>query len=133
MTRRKPTWLEKHVLLAVHQMVLAEFGGSPGLRDEGLLESALARPRNLRGYEAPDLAALGAAYAAGIIANQPFVDGNKRVGFMAAYIFLDRNGYELIAPEAEATTLTQSLAAGEIDESAFAVWLRQHIRNATKR
>ena len=132
MSRRTPTWLEKHAVLAVHQMLLAEFGGSPGLRDEGLLDSALARPRNLYAHESPDLAALAASYAAGIVRSHPFIDGNKRTGFMAAYIFLDRNGVELTAPEAEATAVIRSLAAGEINESALAAWIRRNIRKARK-
>ena len=130
MTRRAPIWLEKHAVLAVHQMLLAEFGGSPGLRDEGLLDSALARPRNLRAYESTDLAALATVYAAGIIANHPFIDGNKRTGFMAAYMFLDRNALTLTAAEAEATAIICSLAAHTIDESALAAWIRQHDEKA---
>ncbi len=101
MTRRVPRWLEKRAVLAVHQMLLAEFGGFPGLREEGLLDSALARPQNLHAYESPGLAALAAAYAAGIVANRPFIDGNKRTGFMAAYMFLGRNALTLTAAEAE--------------------------------
>jgi death-on-curing protein len=132
-TRHGPIWLEKHAVLAVHQMLLADFGGSPGLRDEGLLDSALARPLNLHAYDTPDLAALAACYANGLVGNHPFLDGNKRAGFMAAYIFLDRNGFELIAPEADATAMTRSLAAHEIDEATFAAWLRQNIRKTRKR
>ena len=126
--RRAPVWLEKPAVLAAHQMLLAEFGGSPGLRDDGLLESALARPQNLHAYESPDIEALAASYAAGIVGNHPFVDGNKRTGFMAAYIFLDRNGLELVAPEAEATAVVRLLAAGEITELDFAAWLRRNVR-----
>jgi death-on-curing protein len=96
--RREPVWLDKRAVLATHHMLLAEFGGSPGLRDETLLDSALARPRNRRAYEAADIVSLAASYAAGIVGNHPFIDGNKRTGFMAAYIFLERNGMELIAP-----------------------------------
>lgn len=114
-------------------MLLAEFGGSPGVRDKGLLDSALARPRNLHAHKkSPDLAALAASYAAGIVRNHPFIDGNKRTGFMAAYIFLDRNGVELTAPEAEATAIIRSLAAREIDESALAAWILQSIRKVRK-
>jgi len=122
-SRRTVTWLERHAVLAVQQMLLAEFGGSPGLRDEGLLDSALARPPKLRAYKSPDLAALAASYAAGIVRNHPFIDGNKRTGFMAAYIFLDRNGVELTASEAEAAAIIRSLAAREIDESTLAAWI----------
>ncbi|MGH7787090.1 MAG: type II toxin-antitoxin system death-on-curing family toxin [Candidatus Binatia bacterium] len=131
--KRAPVWLAKRAVMAVHQMLLAEFGGSPGIRDEGLLDSALARPRNLRAYEAPDLVALAAAYAAGIVGNHPFIDGNKRTGFMAAYIFLDRNGQDLVASEADATMLTRSLAAGESSEPDVAAWLRQNVRGRQRR
>lgn len=130
--RHVPVWLEKRAVLAAHQMLLAEFGGSPGLRDEGLLESALARPRNLHAYESPDIAALAASYTAGIVGDHPFVDGNKRTGFIAAYIFLDRNGLDLIAPEAEATTMIRSLAAGKITEPDLAAWLRRYVRKTPK-
>jgi death-on-curing protein len=126
--RREPVWLDKRAVLATHHMLLAEFGGSPGLRDENLLDSALARPRNLRAYEAADIVSLAASYAAGIVGNHPFIDGNKRTGFMAAYIFLERNGMELIAPEAEATAVIRSLAAGEIAEAEPAAWLRRYVR-----
>lgn len=107
--------------------MLVEFGGAAGIRDEGLLDSALDRPVNLLHYEeCADLARLAAAYAAGIIQNHPFVDGNKRTAFMAAYIFLDRNGSRLVADEVSATTMTQSLAASELDEAAYAIWLGEH-------
>jgi death-on-curing protein len=128
--RRGPVWLDKRAVLATHQMLLAEFGGSPGLRDEGLLDSALARPRNLRAYESADIVSLAASYAAGMVRNHPFVDGNKRTGFMAAYIFLERNGMEFVAPEAEATAVIRSLAAGEIAEAELAAWLRRYVRKA---
>lgn len=133
MSRSTPVWLQKHAVLAVHGMLLTEFGGSPGVRDEGLRESALTRPVNLHAYEKPDLAALAASYAAGIIGNHPFIDGNKRAGFMAAYIFLARNGLELVAPEAEATSVVLDLATGEIDEAAFAVWIRKRARRPKSR
>ena len=96
------------------------------MRDQGLLESALARPVNLRSYGDPDLPALAARYAAGIIRNHPFVDGNKRTGFAAAATFLDRNGLELSASEAEATRMTLGLAAGAITEDEYAAWLRDN-------
>jgi death-on-curing protein len=127
---RRPVWLQARLVLAVHDLLIAEHGGSPGLRDKGLLESALARPINLRSYGSPDLAALAACDAAGIIANHPFVDGNKRTGFVAAAAFLDRNGYELTASEAEATRMTLGLAASQVTEDQYAAWLRD---NATRR
>ena len=119
-----PAWLLKPVVLAVHTMAISEFGGAEGLRDEGLLDSALARPLDLHRYEGcTDLPQLAASYAAGIIGNHPFVDGNKRTGFLAAYVFLGRNGLTLTADEVSATTMTTALAASEIDETAYAAWL----------
>jgi len=123
---RKPVWLQFRLVLAVHDLLIVEHGGSPGLRDQSLLESALARPVNLRSYGDPDLPALAACYAAGIIRNHPFVDGNKRTGFAAAATFLDRNGLELSASEAEATRMTLGLAAGAITEDEYAAWLRDN-------
>ena len=98
------------------------------MRDEGLLDSALARPLNLYSYGEPDLFALAGAYAAGIVQNHPFVDGNKRTGLVAAALFLDRNGMEFLAPEAEAVVMTLGLAAGEIEEAGYAAWLRDRSR-----
>jgi death-on-curing protein len=123
---KEPVWVEQRVVLAMHDRLLAEHGGPAGMRDEGLLESALARPRQLFAYSDPDLATLAAAYVAGIVRNHPFVDGNKRTGFMTGYVFLTRNGLQLIAPEAEATQAVLSLAAGKINEEAFAGWIRDN-------
>jgi len=120
----EPVWVARDLVLVLHERLLAEHGGAPGLRDQGLLDSALARPRQLLAYGAPDLCALAGAYAAGLVRNHPFVDGNKRIAFMTAYVFLARNGRRLRAPEAEATATVIGLAAGEIDETAFAAWLR---------
>ncbi len=123
----EPIWLLKSVVLAAHNMMIGRFGGSAGLRDGGLLDSALARPANLHHYEAcAELPRLAASYAAGIIQNHPFVDGNKRTGFIAAYVFLDLNGTTLRADEVSATALTLSLASSEIDEAAYAAWLAQN-------
>lgn len=122
-----PIWLSKAIVLAVHERLLAEHGGSAGLRDPGLLDSALARPRQLHAYGAPDTGDLATAYAAGIIRNHPFVDGNKRTGFMCAFVFLAENGFRLIAREVEVVQVVTLLAAGEIDEAAFAAWLRDNI------
>ncbi len=120
----EPVWLLKSAVLAVHGQMIVEHGGTPGIRDEGLLDSALARPTNLYHYDrCRELNRLAAAYAAGIVKNHPFVDGNKRTGFIAAYIFLGRNGLALTADEVSATTMTLSLAASEIDESDYAAWL----------
>ncbi|MEX2206662.1 MAG: type II toxin-antitoxin system death-on-curing family toxin [Myxococcota bacterium] len=122
----RPVWLQPRLVLAVHDLLIVEHGGLPGLRDEGLLESALARPLNLYAYSKPDLPALAACYAAAIIANHPFIDGNKRTGFAAAATFLDRNGAELGASEADATRMTVALAAGNTTEDAYAAWLRDN-------
>ncbi len=121
----EPIWLDPRIIEAVHDWLLAEHGGGPGLRDEGLLASALARPRQLAAYGQPDLCDLAAAYAAGIVRNHPFVDGNKRTAFVAAYVFLARNGLKLTASEASATHSVLALAAGEMSEAAFAAWLRE--------
>ena len=119
-------WLSRAVVLAMHETLLADHGGSPGLRDPGLLDSALARARNLQTYGRPDICDMAAAYAAGIIRNHPFVDGNKRTGFMSAYLFMAENGLQLRAPEVEVVQTVTLLAASEIDEAEFAAWLREH-------
>jgi len=118
-------WVKDEVLLAVHDEQLAEHGGAGGVRDSGLLDSALARPKNLAAYEKPSVFDLAAAYAMGIIHNHPFVDGNKRTGFLAAYIFLALNGWELDAPEAAAAAIVLDLAAGKMDETQFSIWLKE--------
>ncbi len=120
----EPRWIPTKVILAVQDELLARFGGLAGLRDEGLLESALNRPQQIFAYETPTLFDLAAAYALGIVKNHPFLDGNKRAGFMAAYIFLGANGYGLIAPEEDALLQTLALAAGELDQNGYAVWLK---------
>lgn len=121
----EPFWLTRLAVEIIHDEQLAEHGGAPGLRDSGLLESALARPRNLFGYEGEtDPCALAAAYTAGLVRNHPFVDGNKRTGFLAAYTFLLLNGRELVAPEGEAVVMTLGLASGELPEAGYAAWLR---------
>ncbi len=107
----------------MHQAQLDEHGGLPGLRDEGALLSALARPENLNHYGNPTTFELAAAYAAGVIQNHPFADGNKRTGFLCAFVFLYLNGQQLRAPEAEAVVMTLELAAGTVDEAGYARWL----------
>lgn len=121
---REPRWISKAVLLAVHSEQLAEHGGASGIRDEGGLESALARPRQLLTYGEPDLAALAAAYAFGLCGNHPFVDGNKRTSFVITELFLDLNGFRLAMDDAETVTLWLALASGEIEEAALADRLR---------
>lgn len=121
-------WVDRAALLLLHDESLAEHGGAPGLRDEGLFDSALARPLNLVAYGGePDVADLGAAYAFGLASNHPFVDGNKRVAFLAMGLFLAINGWRLRSSQAEATLTMLELAAGTLDEAGFAVWLRDHI------
>lgn len=124
-----PRWLTVELLLAVHARQLAEHGGLDGVRDRGLLESAIARPEHAFAYGAPDidLAALGTAYAFGIARNHPFSDGNKRTALVACELFLNLNGWELAASDADLYPMVLRLAAGEIDEPAFAAWLRERI------
>jgi death on curing protein len=119
-------WVDKRVLLLLHDESLAEHGGASGLRDEGLLDSALARPLNLVAYGQPDAAALAAAYGVGLAKNHLFVDGNKRAAFLSVGLFLALNGHRLTASQAEATVAVFQLAAGELSEEAFAAWLREH-------
>ena len=121
-------WLSAEVLIAVHEEQLAEHGGAAGVRDEGLFESALARPKQLAAYGEPDAADLAAAYAHGLLQNHPFIDGNKRTGYVAAELFLALNGYAMTASDESAALTTLALAAGDIDEAAFAAWLRSHLQ-----
>ncbi|MDF1722005.1 MAG: type II toxin-antitoxin system death-on-curing family toxin [Minwuia sp.] len=112
----------------MHDMQLAEHGGLPGVRDANLLDSALARPRNLFAYGETDIRRLAAAYAFGLARNHPFVDGKKRTAFLAAYMFLRLNDWRLIAEEAAAATMTLALAAGQVTEPALAEWLCENTR-----
>lgn len=120
-------WVDKQALLLLHSESLAEHGGLVGMRDEGLLDSALARPLNLAAYGAPDLADLAAIYGVGLAKNHPFLDGNKRAAFLAVGLFLYINGYRLQTDQASATHAMLAVAAGELDEAEFAGWLRAHI------
>ena len=119
-------WIDPQALLLLHDESLAEHGGAPGLRDEGLLQSALARPQNLAAYGDPDVAELAAAYGFGLAKNHAFVDGNKRAAFLAVGLFLALNGRRLTASQAEATLTMLDVAAGAVDEAAFASWIRAH-------
>jgi len=119
-------WIDKRALLLLHDESLAEHGGAAGLRDEGLLESALARPQHRATYGNPDLAELAAAYGVGLGKNHPFIDGNKRVAFLAVGVFLALNGQRLVATQAEATLTMLGVASGEVEEAAFAAWIRAH-------
>jgi death on curing protein len=120
---KEPVWLEKEDCLGFHGQLLARFGGLNGIRDEGLLESALGRPLQLFHYESPSLFDLAASYAHGIVKNHPFLDGNKRSGMMAAALFLEINGYVFHPPEEEAVLQTLALAAGELDAEGYSEWL----------
>ena len=119
----EPVWITREVAVAIQRQLLARFGGLDGIRDEGLLHSALNRPLQLFHYGNPSLFELAAAYAAGIVKNHPFFDGNKRAGFMAAYTFLAANGWQLEAPEEEAVLQTLALAAGAIGAEEYSAWL----------
>lgn len=122
-------WMDRQVLLLLHEESLAEHGGATGLRNAGLLESALARPVNLALYEQPDAARLAASYGVGLAKNHPFMDGHKRAAFLSVGLFLALNGFRLHATQAEATLVMLALAAGELDEAAFAQWIRAHIKS----
>jgi death-on-curing protein len=121
-------WVDQGSLLLLHDESLAEHGGAPGLRDAGLLQSALARPLNLAAYGNPDAADLAAAYAVGLAKNHPFVDGNKRAAFLALGLFLALNGWRLAAGQAEAALTMLDVAAGAMDEQGLAGWIRDHIQ-----
>ena len=120
----KPAWILHQAVLAIHDALLAGFGGTPGIRDKSLLKSALPRPLTLWSYEKPTLFQLAAAYTHGIVKNHPFVDGNKRTGYLIGEIFLERNGHTLKASEVEATAAIMSLASNQITEEDVALWLR---------
>jgi death-on-curing protein len=121
---KEPFWLSREVCLALHDMMLSQYGGMAGVRDENMLESALAKPLQLFHYGKPTPFALAGAYAAGIVKNRPFLDGNKRTGFMMGAGFLELNGFTFRAIEAEAVVRTLALAAGELSEAGYADWLK---------
>ncbi|GAC1333437.1 MAG: type II toxin-antitoxin system death-on-curing family toxin [Beijerinckiaceae bacterium] len=124
---QEPEWVLKSIVLALQDEQLAEHGGSPGLRDEGLLESALARPLNLFTCGAPDLADLAAAYAFGLAKNHPFIDGNKRASYVTTRLFLMLNGAHLAADPAERVRIWLAIAAGHMTEEQIAAWVREHM------
>jgi death-on-curing protein len=125
----EPVWIDERDVLALHDRLLALDGGAPGLRDPGLLQSALARPQQLHAYgDNPDIIDMAAAYIAGIVRNHPFVDGNKRTGFLVGVLFLEVNGCHFTAPEESAAQAILSLAAGTLDELALASWLRANVK-----
>lgn len=123
---REPYWFRRAEALTLHEMLLSEYGGSAGLRDDTMLESALARPQQLYHYGEPTMSELAASYAVGVVKNHPFIDGNKRTGFMLAAGVLERNGIAFAAAEADAVIQTLALAAGELDEPGYAAWLARN-------
>jgi death-on-curing protein len=125
---KRPEWVAAETVRALHDQLLAAFGGSAGVRDEGMLASALSRPEAKADYATPDVFEMAAAYAFGLIKDHPFVDGNKRIGFATAIVFLESNGQAFEAPEADALVETLGLAAGERTEADYAEWLRRNSR-----
>jgi len=125
----EPVWIDERDALAVHDQLLVLDGGAPGVRDQGLLESALARPRQIHAYaDHPDLVDISAAYTAGIVRNHPFVDGNKRTGFILGVLFLELNGYRFTATEEAAAQAVLGLAAGTLKEAVFGAWVRANVK-----
>ncbi|HEX9772605.1 MAG TPA: type II toxin-antitoxin system death-on-curing family toxin [Steroidobacteraceae bacterium] len=124
----EPIWIDLEVVLAIHDEQLAEHGGQSGVRDRGLLESALARPQNQFAYGDHSLARLAASYAFGISRNHPFLDGNKRTSLVVAELFLELNGLQLAATDAESVSTFLQLAAGDLTQDALAEWIREHSR-----
>ena len=120
---KEPVWVLREVVHALHERLLSEFGGAAGVRDDGMLESALSRPANQFSYGSPSMPELAAAYAFGLVRNHPFVDGNKRIGFATAVLFLELNGYRFAASEIDATVQTLALAAHDLDEGGYTAWL----------
>lgn len=122
----EPVWIQLAAVLQFHDQAIAEFGGAPGVRDLGAIESALDRPKNLLTYGDPDLFDLAAAYTSGLSQNHGFVDGNKRTAFVTGAVFLGVNGYRIEAEQAEVIAAMLSLAEHMIDEAGYAQWLRDH-------
>ena len=121
----QPLWIEERDALVLHDRLLALHGGAAGIRDDALLKSALARPQQIYAYaDSPDLIDLAAAYTVGIVRNHPFIDGNKRTGFVVGILFLELNGYRFSASEADAAQAVLELAANTLDEASYAAFLR---------
>ena len=125
---KRRVWVLRETVVTLHEQLLATFGGASGIRDEGLLASALARPENRLAYATPTVFDLAASYAFGLVKNHPFVDGNKRLSFSVAALFLELNGYRFAASEADVVIKTLGLAAGEVSESDYAEWLKLNSR-----
>ena len=127
--KKEPLWIEEPDVLAIHDRLLALHGGATGVRDRDLLESALARPRRHHSYaKTSDVVEMAALYTAGIVRNDPFVDGNKRTGFVIGVLFLELHGFDFKASEADATQAVMALASGRLDEAAFTAWLRENAK-----
>jgi death-on-curing protein len=126
----EPIWIDAPLVLAIHDRQLAEHGGAEGLREESLLQSALGRPKNHLAYAGADFAVLAGMYTAGIVKNHPFLDGNKRTGFLLGVLFLELNGYRFTASEEDAAQAVLQLAAGGIDEGEYCAFLRAHVQQA---
>lgn len=129
----EPVWASTELAYEIHEWVISKMGGTLGIRDEGLLESALSRPRNAYAYGEIDLYVLAAKYASGICKNHPFIDGNKRTAFTVAYIFLMDNGFKLIADEKVVDIIMVDLATGKVSEDEFATWLSKHTEKIIQR
>lgn len=125
---KEPIWLNREDCLAIHEMMLAQHGGLAGVRDEDLLESAISKPQHLFAYSSPTLPEMAASYAAGIVLNHPFLDGNKRTGFLVAATFLELNGREFTATEETVVEMTLALASGKVKQVAYAEWLSKNSR-----
>ena len=125
---RTPVWLLREAVLATHERLLSAFGGATGVRDNGLLDSGLARAENLHASGQPTIFELAAAYAFGVVKNHPFIDGNKRTGFTIAVVFLELNGENFGASEVDATIQTLALAASELDAAGYAEWLKANCK-----
>lgn len=134
MKKKEPLWIDERDALAIHDRLLALHGGRVGLRDRGLLESALARPRQHYTYARnPDIIEMAARYTAGIVRNHPFVDGNKRTGFVIGVLFLELHSFDFKASEVDATQAVMALAAGRLDETGYTAWLRENVTRRRKR
>ena len=130
---KRPAWVLRETVLSVHEQLLAAFGGVPGIRDEALLDSALARPANLFAYGTPTLFDLAASYGYGLVKNHPFIDGHKRTGFAVSALFLELNGFRFGAAEADVVVQTLGLAAGALNEASYAAWLEANARRVKSR
>ena len=125
----RPVWIDDADALALHDRLLALHGGAAGVREPGLLASALARARNIAAYDVnADVIAMAAAYTTGVVKNHPFIDGNKRTGFVVGILFLELNGFKFEASEAQATEAVMALAAGHLDEAGYAAFLRENVK-----